>query len=189
MELAIFPLPVYLLPGGVTQLRIFEPRYVRMVSESFKHGNGFVICVYLDDEEYNVPDWGARVEIIDFEQGKDGILHIKVRSEELVDIGAVCVETDGLRKAKCSSRAHWPDLPMTEDAEGLSALLKEVLTNVDVLNKNYVETDYDNLSWVCRRWLELIPIPMEDKLKFASFNSIGDAKTFLLSILKNDIRE
>jgi len=41
VTLPIFPLPVFLLPGGVTKLRIFEPRYLKMVSTA-SSGQGFV---------------------------------------------------------------------------------------------------------------------------------------------------
>ncbi len=32
VNLPIFPLPVFLLPKGVTRLRIFEERYLKMVA-------------------------------------------------------------------------------------------------------------------------------------------------------------
>ena len=32
IELPLFPLSIFLLPGGITRLRIFEPRYLKMVA-------------------------------------------------------------------------------------------------------------------------------------------------------------
>ncbi|MGL4715609.1 MAG: LON peptidase substrate-binding domain-containing protein, partial [Aeromonas sp.] len=34
MQLALFPLSAHLLPGGIMPLRIFEPRYQRMIAEA-----------------------------------------------------------------------------------------------------------------------------------------------------------
>ena len=34
MQLSIFPLRLNLLPDGVLPLRVFEPRYLRMIAES-----------------------------------------------------------------------------------------------------------------------------------------------------------
>ena len=43
MRLPLFPLNVYLLPGGILPLRLFEPRYLRMLSLSQAHG--FALCL------------------------------------------------------------------------------------------------------------------------------------------------
>ncbi len=43
MQLSIFPLRLNLLPDGVLPLRIFEPRYLRMIAESSKRGMGLCL--------------------------------------------------------------------------------------------------------------------------------------------------
>ena len=43
MQLSIFPLRLNLLPDGVLPLRVFEPRYLRMIAESAKRGMGLCL--------------------------------------------------------------------------------------------------------------------------------------------------
>ncbi len=64
MQLGLFPLPLFLLPGGITKLRIFEPRYVRLVKESMANNQGFVLAMKEGDE---LCPYGTHVDIIDFE--------------------------------------------------------------------------------------------------------------------------
>ena len=70
-NLPIFPLSVFLLPEGMTKLRIFEPRYLKMVSIASK-GQGFVIWAKGDNKSISDSPWGSWVEIINFDKAEDG---------------------------------------------------------------------------------------------------------------------
>ena len=52
----LFPLSAHLLPEGRMALRIFEPRYVRMVKQACAANSGFVMCMLnaSGDKETNV---------------------------------------------------------------------------------------------------------------------------------------
>lgn len=43
MTLVLFPLSAHLLPGGIMPLRIFEPRYQRMIAEAQERE--FALCM------------------------------------------------------------------------------------------------------------------------------------------------
>ena len=49
MQIPLFPLNVVLFPEGELKLRIFEPRYVDMVSDCFRNDSGFGICLIQKD--------------------------------------------------------------------------------------------------------------------------------------------
>ena len=44
-HLALFPLPSHILPGGKLPLRLFEPRHLQMLKESFIDDRGFGIVM------------------------------------------------------------------------------------------------------------------------------------------------
>ena len=44
-EIPLFPLNSVLFPGGPLPLRIFETRYLDMVSSCLKHEQGFGVCL------------------------------------------------------------------------------------------------------------------------------------------------
>ena len=50
-RVAVFPLNVVLFPGGLLPLRIFEPRYLRMVSECLRQDAPFVVAAIVDGVE------------------------------------------------------------------------------------------------------------------------------------------
>jgi Lon protease-like protein len=83
MTLVLFPLSAHLLPGGIMPLRIFEPRYQRMIAESRERE--FALCM-LDprqpDALRNMYPIATRVRIIDFDLLPDGLLGITVLGVE-----------------------------------------------------------------------------------------------------------
>lgn len=136
-ELPIFPLSQPLFPGCRLPLRIFEPRYVRMVSEASKAGTGFVITLLKSGSEVRAEaagtntqtvafhDIGCWCQIIDFETLNDGMLGITVAGESEVQIGPAEQEPDGLWLASVEPLVH---LPLSEDEaiEDLRSILAEL---------------------------------------------------------------
>ena len=80
MQLAIFPLRLNLLPDGVLPLRIFEPRYMRMIAESSKRGMGLCLLGKAQDGGFSpLLAIGTRVEIIDFDLLADNTLSVTLK--------------------------------------------------------------------------------------------------------------
>ena len=50
-RVALFPLNVVLFPGGLLPLRIFEPRYQRMVAECLREQQPFAVAAILEGPE------------------------------------------------------------------------------------------------------------------------------------------
>ena len=123
MQLPVFPLPVFLLPGGVTRLRIFEPRYKKLVSIATRD-QGFALTVYKPDTEFEVSEWAAWVDIIDFYE-EDGMLHIDVKAKSLVSLSEVHFDEDNLRFAQCQPINHWPEASSSESHIALAQSLIE----------------------------------------------------------------
>jgi Lon protease-like protein len=48
IEIPLFPLNTVLFPGGPLPLRIFEPRYLDMISRCLKHDHGFGVVLIRD---------------------------------------------------------------------------------------------------------------------------------------------
>jgi Lon protease-like protein len=195
--LPIFPLPIFILPGGITRLRIFEPRYLRMVKIATKQ-QGFVI--WLNSKELegtqstnaksnNIepenPDvlWGSWVEIINFDQGDDGILEIDVQCKSLVEILSIEQDDDHLNVGVVSEILHWSQEVNENKDDTLSQSLDEVFDNNTVFNKRYVDKPTDNLNWIVARWLELIPVDLAIKTSFIYGSNAQEARSFVQSII------
>ncbi|REL26877.1 hypothetical protein DXX93_10045 [Thalassotalea euphylliae] len=196
MIVPIFPLPVYLLPNGITQLRIFEQRYLNMVKNSQKT-QGFVIVHTLqesDSSKYRVnqktrlSDWGSWVDIVDFDSGDDGMLMITVQCKSLVTIKDVHQQADKLYVATISPKPHW-QTGQAHDHQHcmlLKTQLERLFDNHIALQRLYPSPAFDDDNWVCARWLELLPIEFSDKQHFSQDTSFTEAIDFLNTIFVNE---
>ncbi|WP_354625443.1 LON peptidase substrate-binding domain-containing protein [Psychromonas sp. MME2] len=185
MKLALFPLPVFLLPGGKTRLRIFEPRYLRLVSQSLLHGNGFVICLCtINDEFYPI---GSRVQIYDFEKDEQGVLTIDVEAVDRVEIGAFTVQSDGLKEAEIVILPHWQTYKLPEKQQYMASRLRGYLTSHPLYSDNLKDQDFKNLTWVCQRWLELLPIDDSKKYWLAKQSDCSPCAEFIGEVIRHEV--
>ena len=182
MKLPLFPLPIFLLPDGITRLRIFEQRYLKMVRIASKE-NGFAIL--LNDAEADLPEitWASWVEIINFDQGDDGTLIIDVKCKSLLTIHDVTVDKDKLRHAEVSIMPHWPSSEHDNVTQHLSTSLAQVFKQSKDLRTLYQNNFSDQPNWVVARWLELLPVELTIKDIFISTNSLEQAKQLVHNII------
>lgn len=186
-ELALFPLTVHLLPGGRLSLRIFEQRYLRMVKDAATDGRPFVMCMV--DEKEDEESWMSaetlvtRVKIVDFENAAGGILGITVEGVELVKVANLRCEADGLLVG-CwrESLTRWPSFPVPEQWRWLQEGYQLLLEQQPVLKKRYPSAP-DDARWLALRWLEIIPIDIEQKLHLLEQPDSAVALAYLSQII------
>ncbi len=163
MQLPLFPLPVFLLPGGKTKLRIFEPRYLRMVSETLKSGSGFGLCGKekgMDDALYPI---GTRVEIYDFENLSCNLLCISILGKDRFEINSFQTDDDGLYIGDVDPIQNWPKQPVTSENRGVADALIIAMDHHPIFSQLNQPHQLNDLVWVCLRWLEILPLPIEQK--------------------------
>ena len=186
LNLPVFPLNVFLLPEGIARLRIFEARYLKMVKLATKN-QGFVICVNNPTAQSNSQSdgnvWGSWVDIINFDQGKDGVLEIDVKCKSLVNITDITTDADKLHFGNVTPFEHWPTAQAALSISELSASLSHVIKNNNMLSELYPDVQINNPNWVVARWLELLPIDHEAKNLFIDKHSFAQAKDLVQSII------
>jgi len=194
-RLPIFPLPVFLLPEGITRLRLFEPRYLKMVGIASKE-QGFVICLHKQNTQNAEKKtdiaphkiWGSWVDIINFGQGKDGLLEIDVKCKALVELHSFDQDKDKLHYANASLLEHWSTtqsqpIPLNTSISRLSKSLINVIKNDDILSELYPKIPTANTTWLIARWLEILPIEQLAKHLFIEEYSLKQAKEFIETII------
>ncbi|GHE81413.1 LON peptidase substrate-binding domain-containing protein [Thalassotalea profundi] len=188
VNLPIFPLPVYLLPEGITRLRIFEQRYLKMIKIATK-GQGFVIFSAIDKniDAANKSNlfWGSCVEIINFDQSKDGVLEVDVKCKSLVEILSTTVDDDNLMFGDVIQLPHWSQTKSPYPLGELSTSLESLFNNNPLLDALYPKKNIDNEVWVVARWLELLPVSSEIKNSFVTSQNYEAARGFVESIFLN----
>jgi Lon protease-like protein len=182
INLPIFPLSIFLLPDGVTRLRIFEARYLKMVSMAMKN-NGFVVLPIANEEQVEDKLTGSWVEIINFDQSDDGLLLIDVRCKELVEVKDMSQDKDNLHHANVSPKSHWPEVSVDESTNKFSRSLNKLFIENTELSALYKDKHLEQASWVVARWLELLPVNIDEKRLFVESGSFDAAKEFLQGII------
>ena len=151
-------------------LRIFEPRYIRMVKQVCRDDTGFVVCMINQSGEgennTNIFPLGTFCKVIDFDVLDDGLLGLTIEGKHCVAITEIETEFDGLRIGECSKTNIWQcDVPASELAP-MDKRLKEVFDKYPEVSQLYETCKYDNAVWVINRWLELLPLGAEQKQHF-----------------------
>ncbi|MGC9459997.1 LON peptidase substrate-binding domain-containing protein [Vibrio genomosp. F10] len=188
--LPVFPLPIFLLSGGMQRLRIFEPKYLKMVSQATQN-DGFIIGFFKKDNPFSVAEWGTHVKIVNFDMGEDGVLTIDVLAESMVKFVNIDTQRDGLVIAESEPLAHWSSDQDTtsiedDDVVGLSDTLKSVFDTHNEFSALY-QTRYLRYSkWVCARLLEIIPLSLEEKEMFIQDISFAQLKELLSSMCEKN---
>lgn len=180
--LPVFPLPVFILPGGITRLRIFEPRYLKMIKIS-SQGQGFVIWLKTPESQKTHNTWGSWVNIVNFDQGDDGILEVDVKCQSLVELTSLSKDSDNLHFADVTPLSHWSQENIHSGTSSLSQSLELLIAKDTLLQSLYSDKSICNDNWVVARWIELLPIKEEVKATFVSDHNFAEAEHFVQSII------
>ncbi|CAM3134501.1 LON peptidase substrate-binding domain-containing protein [Vibrio rarus] len=178
----LFPLSSLVLPEGKMNLRIFEPRYKRMISDCCKAGEGFGVCLINEagaSSPSNISRVGTLVEIIDFEQLSDGFLGITIVGTRRFRVNKVWSEFDGLRCAEVENLNNWDSRELSRDNLFISDQLQRVYQRFPEIKDLYSHCFFDDATWVSQRWLELLPIEQQQFEHLISQADCDEALRFL----------
>ena len=173
MEIPLFPLNVVLFPEGELKLRIFEPRYLDMVSNCLKNDRGFGICLLQEDtsKESSIDFFlmGSYAKIIDWDKMEDGLLGILVKGEKRFKVNSYSRNKDKL----CIGNVDWldeDDARIPDSYQNFSDLLKEIVTRYK-LPIGEMKNRYEEANWVSERLAELLPFELSVKQEILEMNS------------------
>jgi Lon protease-like protein len=184
LQLPIFPLNTVLFPDGVLPLRVFEARYMDMVSACMKNNTRFGVCLIRDGSEVarkrgeaaRPEDVGCMAQIVDFDMEELGVLNIVTRGMSRFRVVSSWVEPDGLIRAETEAIASDARAPLSADHHGCSQLLANIIAQMEA-DHGEVERaqgkpfpfaqpyNFDDAGWVANRLCEVLPVPLKAKQK------------------------
>ncbi len=164
-EIPLFPLNTVLFPNGPLPLRIFETRYLDMVSDCLKRGQGFGVCLIEQGTEtgkartYTV---GTLAGIRDWSNGPDGLLHILAVGGRRFRVLQLRTQHNGLNVAAVEWMPQETAMTLPETAKPLADMLQQLLADIQ---ERYalIPPDFDNASWVGCRLAEILPMPLAQR--------------------------
>lgn len=168
-------------------LRIFEPRYIRMVKQACAENKGVVMCMLNanGDKTRNehIHSIGTVSHIVDFDMLENGLLGIKVAGSHLVEITDVVTEADGLRVGQCEPLEPWKCNIDPQLISPMDERLKEIFSKYEEIAALYEQTRFDDPLWVLRRWLELLPIDVDQKQQFLQHHDCKKLLNYLCALV------
>jgi Lon protease-like protein len=189
----LFPLRTVLLPGGPLPLRLFEPRYIDMVSRCMKNDAPFGVVLIADGSEVggaNVARTaavGTLARIADWYQGTDGLLGITALGTERFSLLGVEQQQDGLNVGEVELLPPEASQPLPEDYIGWPNLLRAVIEDLGRLYE-LVDKRYDDASWVSYRFAEILPLDVAARQRCLEMDDPLERLSFLRPMLRQ-VRE
>jgi len=181
----IFPLRTILFPGSKLPLRIFEPRYLDMVSHCMRSNIEFGIVLSRKVPQPGMLETyatGTLATIIDWNQGDDGLLGITTLGTNKFELLSMTKQEDGLNIGDIRIVEKEEDFKAPSNFDNMINLLEAILEDVDL----YHERDkfFDSASWVSFRFAEILPLKIEDKQKCLEFDDPILRLNFLEPLIK-----
>ncbi|MDP2828548.1 MAG: LON peptidase substrate-binding domain-containing protein [Sulfuricellaceae bacterium] len=172
-ELPLFPLNTVLFPGGILPLKVFEPRYVELVSDCMREEKPFGINLIRAGQETGAPadpePVGCLASISSWDMPELGILQIQVTGGLRFFVEHSHVEANGLVLASASTIAEEPPLALPAKYRACADMLKRI---IDHLGHERFQTPfkYDDTVWVGYRLAELLPLKRSARQNMLEMN-------------------
>jgi uncharacterized protein len=175
-SLPLFPLGTVLFPDGLLPLRIFEVRYLDMISRCHKAGAPFGVVLLTQGSEVRRPGTtesfsqvGTLATISEMETPRPGLMMIRANGAQRFRIQSSDQLKHGLwvadveRIAADMTVAVPDDLKKTADA--LAKLIESLQQKTESPARMPLQGPWrlDDCGWVANRWCEFLPLPMQLK--------------------------
>lgn len=187
-RIPLFPLTSHVLPGGQLKLRIFEPRYLRMVKEAVAQNQGIGMCM-LDplgskDDNTHILGVGTLATIIDFERLPDGLLGITVEGQQRFRIQHIETEKDELRFGSVELLNNWPMEQLADEDCTLKNRIEEIYKEYPELVQLCPQQHVERADWLCLRWLEILPLDPSTKQKLLDSDDCAKARDYIRQLIQ-----
>lgn len=172
--LMLFPLQAVLFPGGLLSLKVFETRYVDLVTTSLREQRPFgVVALRASREARRAEDGdhfentGTLAELIDVDSERSGILQVRCRGLQRFVVVKSEVQASGLWQAETrllpNDALLAPTPALTEAVRGLASAIASLKGRGS--EPFLAPHRFDDVGWVANRWCEILPISTVAKQK------------------------
>jgi Lon protease-like protein len=173
--LPLFPLQLVLFPDAILGLKVFEARYLDLVSDCLRSKAPFGVVGLKGGSEVGkslkaayLEDVGTLAHIDEVDAEQTGILRVRCLGGQRFRLQAPAQQRDnGLWEAEAELMAPDPlRLPGPAMLQTVGALA-EAIRKLQAQERAPFQTPYrlDDAGWVANRWCELLPVSIAAKQK------------------------
>ena len=181
----IFPLQTILFPGSKLPLRIFEPRYLDMISHCMRSNTEFGIVLSRKVPQPGMLETyaiGTLATIIDWNQGEDGLLGITTLGTNKFELLSMTKQEDELNLGEIKIIEKEEDFKAPPNFDNMISLLEAILEDINLYHER--EKYFESASWASFRFAEILPLKIEDKQKCLEFKDPILRLRFLEPLIK-----
>lgn len=172
-DIPLFPLNTVLFPGGILPIRVFEPRYMDMVSACMKDKKPFGICLIHEGNDSTSPaqpeSVGCLVDIVDWDMQQTGVLNISVLGIRRFHVESKRIEKNGLIVAQVLNIADEAEAPLPLRHHACATILRHIIGHLGE-HRFASPLRYDDLAWVGYRLAELLPLKLSVRQNMLEMN-------------------
>lgn len=174
LTIPLFPMNTVLFPGGMLPLKIFEARYLDMVSECLRSGQQFGICLISSGKEVGGSakcyEIGTLAKIVDWDKRDDGLLEIVVEGGQRFRL---------LEQRERANHLAEGDVQLIDDDDCeelpvqyqlLSDLLRQIAEKFE-LSYQLDHEKFEDAVWVGYRLSEVLPLESEERQALLEINN------------------
>ena len=162
-DVPLFPLHTVLFPDGPLGLRIFEPRYLDMVSECLRNEQPFGVCLIQSGQEAGEAArphlTGTFARIVDWQRGDDGLLSISARGDKRFHVQDTHVERNQLLRGTVQPLTSEPSAPLPAKCDYMTDVLDQLFEHAGDVYADLPKRP-DDASWVGYRLAEVLSLPL-----------------------------
>ncbi len=169
-ELPLFPLRTVLFPDGLLELKIFEARYLDLISRCMRESRPFgVVCLKSGHEaggageHVSLHGVGTLAELIGVDAAQAGILIVRCRGTQRFALSATRRQADGLWLGETTALGNDPAVePAATHVRIVKSLADAIVAFRAQGAAPFLEPNrFDSAGWVANRWCEILPIDIE----------------------------
>lgn len=183
-SLPLFPLSAVLFPDGLLSLRVFEVRYLDMMSKCRKAGAPFGVVSLTQGNEVRQPGSteafsrvGTLASIHEFEQPQPGLMLVRATGAQRFRITSSDQLKHGLWVADVERLPADMAVPIPDDLQPTADALQRLIQSLQLKPGQTGQTPLmppwklDDCGWVSNRWCELLPLPVALKQRLMELDN------------------
>ena len=196
-SLPLFPLSTVLFPGGVLPLRIFEVRYLDLISRCHREGAPFGVVCLTHGSEVRQPRRQAEPDAVPGDEFEPQAFAPVGTMAHIIEVespqaGLMMIRCTGGRRFRLSHReqlkhglwvgdAQWlpDDLPVSVPPDlahvklALERLVQNMQATMSQMDALPLQLPYrwDDCGWLANRWCEILPVSSQLKQQFMVLES------------------